>query len=137
MAYNIRNLFSELNQEEFAEGLFEKVWTEIKKQKRIRTARRRLIVFLFVLTALIAAAVPMFSYVRTAFAESGFGRFFSLLFSDTDIIAVYWKSLALSLLETLPVTGLIVFLAFLCAILESLRRIARDAKNIFFPINNA
>jgi hypothetical protein len=50
-------------------------------------------------------------YLIKSFKESGFWQYLSLIFSEDGAILAYWKELSFSLAESLPVFGLIVFLA--------------------------
>lgn len=110
--------------------LFEKVMRRIREEHRLLHLKRRLFFLSILFVGSIMALVPAFRMTWAGFAESGFSEFFSLLFSDADLIMVYWKNFALSLLETLPVTNLIVFLAVVLLCLESLKLLVKNAKNI-------
>jgi len=112
-------------------GLFDKIMCRIEKEKKILTLRRRIIIFSFGLIGSAVAFIPAFAYARSGFVESGFYSFFSLLFSDTEIVLVYWENFAQSLLETLPVLGLAVLLDTVAVFLESLKMLIRDLK-IFY-----
>jgi hypothetical protein len=112
-------------------GLFDKVMCRIEREKKILTLRRRIIIFSIGLIGSAVAFIPAFQYARSGFVESGFYSFFSLFFSDTEIVLAYWENFAQSLLETLPVLGLAVFLTTVAVFLESLKMLVRDLK-IFY-----
>ncbi len=118
---------------ELPEGILERIMVRIHAEQRFLTFKRRLAIFSFGLIGSGIAFIPTFKMVQAGFAESGFLQFFSLFFSDFGIVAVYWQSFTMSLLETLPVMSLAIFLAVIFIFLESLRFLARDIKFIFSP----
>lgn len=111
-------------------GLFEKVILRLKREQRI-AAIRRLAVFGLTTISSALAFIPAFQMAKTGFAESGFGQFFSLLFSDFGIVVAFWQNFALSLLEALPVVSLLVLLGTLLIFLESLKLLVKNIKFIF------
>ena len=131
MRQNLEQLFVHLNQIEPPVGLFLRLLNRLGKEKQLRAIRRQLMILTPVLIGAFAALALTFQSVQASFYETGFYQFISLLFSDFSIVVVYWQNFALSLLETLPVTGLIVFLTTLLVFLSALRLFARDIKIIF------
>lgn len=111
-------------------SLFEKVMRRIREERKLLALKRKLIFLSIVFVGSIAALIPTFRMAQAEFAESGFATFFSLLFSDVGIIAAYWQNFALSLLETLPVTSLIIFLTVMLLFLESFKLLTNNVKNI-------
>lgn len=111
-------------------SLFEKIMRRIREERKLLALKRKLIFLSIVFVGSIAALIPTFRMTQAGFVESGFIEFFSLLFSDANIIAAYWKNFALSLLETLPVTNLIMLLTVMLLFLESLKLLINNAKNI-------
>ena len=112
------------------EGLYEKVILRLKKEQRL-FAIKRLAVFGLTTIGSAIAFIPAFLAVQTNFAESGFMQFFSLLFSDFEIVIIYWQNFTFSLLEALPVMSLIALLGTILIFLESLKFLTRDIKIIF------
>lgn len=111
-------------------GLFKKVMRRIHEERKLLIFKRRLVFLSIIFIGSIAALIPTFRMTQVGFAESGFIEFFSLLFSDAGIIATYWQNFALSLLETLPVTSLIIFLTIMLLFLESLKLLINNTENI-------
>lgn len=60
-------------------------------------------------------------YLVEGFASSPFYNYLSLMFSDSDVLAAYWRELVLSLAESLPLISSIVALALLASLLASAR----------------
>lgn len=131
MDKNLGKISEKFNLVEPPAGLFDRIMCRIEKENKLLTLRRRIIIFSVSLIGSAIAFIPVFAYVRSGFIESGFFVFFSLIFSDTKIVLVYWQNFAQSLLETLPVMGLISFLAVVAVFLESLKMLVRDLK-IFY-----
>lgn len=50
-----------------------------------------------------------FAYLRQDLLSSGFVQYFSLIFTDAGIVLSNWQDYMLSLAESLPVEGLIIF----------------------------
>jgi len=120
-------LFSRLALEEAPEGLLEKVINRIHKERQ-RRARRRFFLFSASLIMSLIALVPAFGMAKTAFTESGFTQFFSLLFSDFSVVASDWRNFISVLLETLPVASTVYFFAALFLFLGSTRSLIKNRK---------
>jgi len=131
MAKNWEKLFSYYNAPDPPNELLGKIMKRIDQEKRLLTLRRRLFLFSTGLIGAIVLFIPALKGVISGFTQSGFSQYFSLLFSDAEIVLAYWQNYALSLLETLPIVNLILFLATVFAILELLKLLAKDIKNIF------
>ena len=114
-------------------GLYESIMNRIREERRISVLRRRIILFCLGFVVSAAAFVPAFRWLQTDLSNSGFLQFFSLLFSDFKIVATYWQSFLMSLLETVPAISLAVFLAAVFVFLESLNFLAKNIKFIFSP----
>ena len=59
----------------------------------------------------------------------GFFKYFSLVFSDSGVIALYWKEYILSLADSLPVASLITTLFLLFVLFISIRRASYQFKS--------
>jgi hypothetical protein len=108
--------------------LFNKIMHRIHKEQRLRIIRRRIAIFSVIFVASLTAFIPAFHALQKSITESGFMQFLSLLFSDFEIVVAYWQNFALSLLESLPVLNLIMFLAVVLALLESIKFLTKDIK---------
>lgn len=130
MDQNYEKLFAKIEPNEPDPALLGKIIGCIQKE-RIASARRRIFIFAASAICSLIAFIPALWMVRAGLAESGFAYFFSLLFSDFEIVAAYWQNFTLSLLETLPVMSLLVFSATLLAFLESLKLLTKNIRNIY------
>jgi hypothetical protein len=130
MRKDFEKLFTHLPAPEPPAGLAEAVIGRIRLERRLSAVKARLIALAFGLVGSLAAAVFAARSVWQAMTESGLPQFLSLLFSDADAIVTYWGDFALGVLESLPVGGLILFLAAVACALGALRFAARDAKRL-------
>lgn len=130
---SIKKSFHDFQTPEPPKDLFGKIMSRIRKEQRT-SIRRRIIIFSIGLLGSLAAFIPVFQSARNAFAEFGFIQFFSLLFSDSEIIITYWRSFVLTLLESLPVMSIVALLAIILIFLESLKLLV---KNITIFLNPA
>ncbi|MFA5021238.1 MAG: hypothetical protein WC517_04240 [Patescibacteria group bacterium] len=119
--------------EKFDEDLFNRIMARIEREK-IKTARRKAVFFAGTFLISVLASWPSFNLLRADLAASGFLDYLSLVFSDFGIVAVYWQSFSLALLETLPLISVIISLTLVWIMLESLKLLVRDFKNTFKPV---
>lgn len=127
MLKDFEKLFARLDSLEMPAGLFEKIMNRIHKERRQR-ARCRFFIFSASLVMSLAAMVSAFATAKTAFAESGFLRFFSLLFSDFGVVASDWRNFGAVILETLPVASTVYIFAVLFWFLGSTRSLIKNIK---------
>lgn len=69
----------------------------------------------------IAGIIFSVAYIGRELNHSSFYQYFSLLFSDTDVVFSYWREFAFSIAESIPVIGFMLALAALAALLASIR----------------
>lgn len=91
------------------------VWSAIIARDK-RAAQFKLWIFAFIGFVSFVGLVPTFQKLFADLARSGFYEYFSLIFSDTGSVVSYWKELAFSLTESLPVMSIIFAfsLLFIC-----------------------
>lgn len=132
MSDDFQKLFSLNKQATPSPELFNRIIANINIQRQARIKRIIAIRSLFFVFSVIILIFG-WQWIQADMAKSGFMHFIALLFSDSKILMAYWQSFILVLLESLPVTGLLVLLAAVLAILQSLKFLARDFKLL---INN-
>jgi hypothetical protein len=108
-------------------GLLEKIIKRIRREERLLVLRRVLI-FSTTLICSVFGFIPATNMLLSDSNQSGFLRFFSLIFSDFSTVATYWQSFSLALLQTLPVISVVALLAILFVFLQSLRLLLRNIK---------
>jgi hypothetical protein len=112
------------------EGLFGKILARINLAKR-RSATARAVFFGAVTVASLAVIIPIFQSFIQIFSQSSFYQYFSLIFSDGQTILLYWKEFALSLVESLPITELIILSSIIFILLGSIRLASKNLKVLF------
>lgn len=130
MPDDFQKLFSLNKQATPPPELLERIIANINIQRQSRIKRMLAIRSLFFVFSVIVLVIGWQS-IRADMAKSGFAHFIALLFSDGKILMAYWQSFILVLLESLPVSGLLVVLAAVLAVLQSLKFLARDFKLLF------
>lgn len=135
MPQTYEKLFSLIKPPEPPDNLLEKIMARLHKEQKLSLRKR---IFIFSIgTALSAMAIFLsFKTAQTKFGESGFWQFFSLVFSDFETIKIYWQNFILSLLETLPVTSLIMVLAAVLIFLEFLKSLFKNIKLSIIQYNH-
>lgn len=102
------------------------IMDELKPTKELRNnillgikqeERRRAKVYLFAYTSIVPLSligvVLSVRYVSEGFYQSGFYEYLSLLLSGDSTVYAYWKELSLSLVDSMPIIGIITFLVAL------------------------
>lgn len=139
MRKDYEKLLTHFQSAEPPDDLFDKIMSRINLERRLLVIKRRFVIFSIGLVGSIVAFIPVFRMVQTGFNESGFVEFFSLIFSDSGVVISYWQNFTLTLLESLPVMSIAVFLATVFVFLGSLKFLVQDIKIIFNPaqtVNN-
>ena len=78
--------------------------------------------------------VFMIFYMKRQFVSSGFFQYVSLIFSDGNLFASYWKEYLLSLADSLPVASLGASAFLLLSVLLSLRKALKQYKSQLLSI---
>lgn len=133
MSNDYEKLFSHLERLEPPAGLTEKILLKIKNRQKFLIIRRLVASSIGAITS-IALFIPALKTAQAAVMESGFLQFFSLLFYDFKIVIANWQSFSLSLLESLPVMGLVMVLAVILIFLGSLNFLIKNIKLINKPL---
>ncbi len=114
-------------------GLLGSILTRIALARR-RAAWIRLCAFSIVLAASVAALVPAIDYATNQFYESGFYDYLSLFFSDWSAVVAHWRALSETLVESVPSLSILFLLALTFCLSWALRRIMRNVRIAFAPI---
>jgi hypothetical protein len=131
-----KKLFSYLTPPEPPAGLFDKIMQRIYKEQRLLIIKRRIVLFSAGALGSAAAFIPVFRMVQSAFSQSGFLEFFSLLFSDSGLVITYWQNFALALMESLPVMSVAALLGTIFIFIGSIKFLSQDIKVVLTPVNN-
>jgi len=112
-----------------SKGLLEKIIKRIHKEERLLGLKRTAI-FSTTLIISVIGFFPAFSMLSTDLNQTGFLQFLSLTFSDWSIVATYWQTFIMILLETMPAVSLALFLAVLLTFLQSIKSLSKNVKII-------
>lgn len=131
---NYQELFASFELPSHSPELLGRVMEKIEQKEHM--ALKRKLIFHSVFSVLsMAGLVLSWQWLQNNLASTGFWHFFSLLFSDSQVILAYWQNFALALIETLPVTALLLLSAVTLICLTFLKRLIKDLK-LFFIIKN-
>ena len=103
------------------------------KAAEYRRARTYVVMSAATLATSLAGFLFAAKYLIDAFYISEFYNYAALLFSDPDVALGFWKYIALSLAESLPVFAIIATLAFILIVLASVRVMINNFKIALTP----
>jgi hypothetical protein len=109
MRKDYEKLFSHLELPEPPAGLFDRIILAIKREQELQQTKRLLFGFLFLLVASFIATPFSWSILINQIESSGISYFISTALSDFGTFIALWQDFSLAILESLPITGMIVF----------------------------
>lgn len=124
-----KQLFSKIPKAQAPAGLSSAVMLRIEAYEVRRLRIRTAIHGAFVVAALILC-VPVGNYIVAAVAQSGFGTYLSIAFSDSSFALTHLKDFTLTLADSLPATGAIALLAIVLVFANSLGRMFRSISSL-------
>jgi len=136
MPKNFAKLSQNIPRSELSAELFGKVLSAIERERRLRSAKRRLAFFSLLLICSAAASLPLWSSLRQALSQANFWQYLTLLFFDFHATISYGREFSLVLLEILPVFRVTAALGSLLLILISLRAVVLNRDLIAALKNN-
>jgi len=98
------------------------VWINMAEKRRLRI---RLAIFGTSTIVSFSLSYLAIVYLVGKIQESGFWQYLSLFFSGDGVVYTYWKELTYSLIESLPVVGVIASLAAIGLFIWSSTKIIR------------
>jgi hypothetical protein len=108
-----------LREFEHREGLHDRILSRIHTL-RVRAARIRLILFGSVSLGAMIGTVPAYAYLAQESVQSGFNEYLTLMQTDADLLALYWKELLFTLIDSFPLVGTTLLLSALFLLLWTL-----------------
>ncbi len=109
MRKDYEQLFSHLEPQEPAAGLFDRIILAIKQEQELRRTKRLLFGFLFVLIASFIATPLSWTILVSQMENSGILYFVSAAVSDFGTFLTLWQDFGLAILESLPILGIAAF----------------------------
>ena len=108
--------------------LSDDIWAVVKA-KNAKTLRVKKLGYFSLGVLSLSGSIFSIKMLIEQFIQLGFFKYLSLIFSDGGIIATYWKEYTLSLIDSLPIASLAVFLFFLFMLVISINEISYQYKN--------
>lgn len=90
-------------------GLFDKIILAIKREQELRHTKRLLLGFLILLVVSFVATPFSWMMLVNQAESSGISYFISAAMNDFGIFLSLWQDFSLAILESLPITGIVVF----------------------------
>lgn len=112
------------------EALEQRVFLRIR-EAQVARARARLAIFGFGAVTGLFLSLPAYQYAMSELTTSGFLSYASLLLSDSGMLMLYWKEFGLTLLESLPVFGILLFGTAVLVFFGMLRLAAKNFDGAF------
>jgi hypothetical protein len=102
-------------------GLFDGICLAVAKECELRQTRNILFVFLFLLLASLLALPFSLSFLMAQWQTSGIGYFIGAAASNPGAFFSLWPDFSLSIIEALPLEGIILFSINLALLLFTVR----------------
>lgn len=115
-----------LDQIEVPRDLFEKIMGSIRKEERLLRLKRSIYGLLGGLVASVLGLGYFLKIFGGAIANSGFGEYLSLLFSDPALILSSWQSFLFGLLESLPAMEFAGILLIVFVLMQISKKLVAD-----------
>ncbi|MES2023686.1 MAG: hypothetical protein V4439_03305 [Patescibacteria group bacterium] len=116
-------------------GLILSIWNTISTREK-RIAKVKFWAFSALGVVSLAGFVPVFKALVSDFAQSGFYEYLSLAFGSGGSVSLFWKELALSIAESLPVFSIILLLGvvfiFFLSVRYAMKEIIRGQLSLSF-----
>ncbi len=90
-------------------GLFDRIIAAIKREEECKQTRKWLFIFISLFIISIFSIPFSLAYFIYQWNSSGIGYFISAGAENLNMFFVIWQDVALSILESLPITGILLF----------------------------
>ena len=110
------------------EGLSVLIWNKIKKREKTKKTFK-IWIFSTMGVCSIMGFIPVFKMLLSDLSTSGFYEYTSIAFSNGGIFSSYWKELAMSLSEAIPLASLIYTFTFVFLFFFSIRFVIKQIIN--------
>ena len=98
------------------------IWSAIQT-KQAKSLKIQSLVYCIMGVLSLGGFVFMIFYTKMQFSSSGFFQYISLVFSDGNLFATYWKEYLLSLADSLPFASIGALLFLLFSMLISIKKV--------------
>ena len=107
------------------EGIILRVNKKAQEKAKVKTLGLS-----FVSLLSLIASFPIISQVTNSFTQSGAYNYLSLVFSDSDLMIIYWKEILLTLAESIPAISIISLLAVVAVFVWSTLNAMSEVKKV-------
>ena len=116
MSAKIADFMATLSSQEPPAGLLERILQKIQDLKALRRLKQRLFLFACGLACSFTLVILGMNILSAERGGTAFWHYFSLVFTDTDIVLAYWQDVLFNLLESIPVLNIMAALTviFFC-----------------------
>ena len=132
MTRDLYTLFAqEIETPEQQAELVARVFTRIESAQAKKIKIQKII---WMTTSFVFSFVVIFTGIRvvSGMISSNFGDYFSLIFSDTTTALSIWKELSISIVDSLPIIGIGLFLASICLLFWSAKKYSISSKTLAY-----
>ena len=105
-------------------GFSEKIWEGLLAYEAKR-ATKKLYFSSLISVASLVGSVFAFIYLAGEVTRSGFFQYLSTAFSDLGTTAMYWKEFSLTIIDSIPLIGVLLVLASIFVFFASLKFTSR------------
>jgi len=98
-------------------------------------AKMYLFFFTTALSLSLAGVILSLKYLAESFYQLGFYEYISLIFSGDGTVYSYWKELFLSLIDSMPIIGMIAFLMALGVLVWSGANAFTNTRRFILQVN--
>ncbi len=121
MRINYEKLFSHIKPAEPPAGLFDKIILAIKREQELQKTKRLAFGFLFLLIVSLVAAPFSWTILADQMEVSGTSYFLSAAVSNLGVFFAFWQDFGLAIVESLPITGIVLFVVNVVFLLFTVR----------------
>jgi len=118
-------------------GLKTSIFSKIRALEMRKTINKVVLSSFFSLVSITSIVFFVINIINDA-SKSGLSQYLSLIFTDGKIIATYWQTYILSVVESLPIIPIAIVVASISVFVWSLNNFLKNIKNtksVFYKIN--
>lgn len=131
MLRDYEKMFGKLEQPEPGDDLFNKIILSIRREERLRRAKKSFFIFVAMLSISLAAVPFSGLMLINQVRNSDIYYFVVSALSDFGIFVSSWQNFAWAILESLPILQLTAFISSIMLALFTIRLFLRE-KQLFF-----
>jgi hypothetical protein len=109
MPTNIKTLLARQARHEPSAQMLDMIMCDIGQEKALRNLKYKIYSFSLGTMALVGVMGAYWKIFWLELAQSSFMAYLQTALADREVLMVYWKEFLLSLVESLPITNLIVW----------------------------